>query len=74
MDSEVEKLVNEMLQEINQHIASWLGLYSMGPMYKILDSVWEWTGVRTRFESRINAQIANELSQSLHNRKKKAGE
>jgi len=65
MENAVEKLVNEMMQEINQHIASWLGLCSMGPMYKILDSVWEWSGVRTRFESRINAQIAEEVRQAL---------
>ncbi len=70
MENAVEKLVKEMLEEINQHIASWLGLYSMGPFYKILESVWEWSGVRTRFESRINAQIAEEIRQITLSRSK----
>ena len=65
MDNTVEKLVNEMLREINGHILSWFGVYSIGPMYKILDSVWEWSGIRTRFESKINAQIAEEIKQAL---------
>ena len=61
MNDEVEQLVKDTLTSINGYILQWFGMYSMGPLYKILDQVWEFTGIRTNLESSINSIISKRV-------------
>ena len=53
MDDEIEKMVEQWMNDINMRILSWFGLSGMGPAYKILDDIWEFTELRSRVESGI---------------------
>jgi len=71
MNDEVEELVNSILLSINGKILNWFGMYSMGPMYKILEDIWEWSGIRTRLESDINNIIAKRVAKAIKEREVK---